>query len=255
MPVGVETVIVQYPGRHDRISEPCIEDMHEMADIADALTPEVAGMTDLPMTMFGHGIGSAVAYEVASRLERDFGFVVDTVFVSARSAPHCCRGEDSHRRLRAPFVAFGGEDDPTCSVADLYTWSDATSANAEVHIFPGGHDYLATNEAGVAAAVARQLSGLPVRPTPRPDLAMESRPPSTSTEQSVIAIWAAHLGMSGVGADDDFFSLGGHSLAGMKILDEIRRSYQVEIAPVDFYLQPTPAALAAKIDLHVGGVT
>ncbi|WP_330230955.1 alpha/beta fold hydrolase [Nocardia sp. NBC_00508] len=284
MPAGVETVVVQYPGRQDRLSERCLEDIDAMAD---ALVSELADLTDLPMSMFGHSMGSAVAYEVALRLERDLGFLVDTVFVSGRTAPHRRHGEDDHRlgdedlvaamrrlgggdddvyrnpklwplilpplrsdlrlldayrpvtltSLQAGFVAFGGQADQTCPVADLHAWTAATTGDLEIRTFPGGHHYLVAAEAEVVAAVVSRLA---------------TRPPLTATEQDVVDIWAEHLGISGIGVDDDFFSLGGHSLVGMKILDDIDRRHHVEISPVEFYLRPTPAALAARIRQSIG---
>lgn len=71
---------------------------------------------------------------------------------------------------------------------------------------------------------------------------------STSTEDAVIEIWGRHIDTKVIRSTDDFFALGGHSLAGMRILGDIRAAYTVEITPLDFYLNPTPAALAARID-------
>jgi pyochelin biosynthetic protein PchC len=111
LPTGVELVAVQYPGRQDRIREPCIEDM---AELADRLVVELAASCDLPMRMFGHSMGSAVAYEVALRLEADAGVVMDGIFVSGRTAPHRRPGEDNHRlpdeELVAEIRKLGGPD-------------------------------------------------------------------------------------------------------------------------------------------------
>jgi pyochelin biosynthetic protein PchC len=111
LPVGVELIAVQYPGRQDRIREPCVEDMNEMAD---QLAVELAPFCDLPLRMFGHSMGSAVAYEVALRLERNPDSTIDRIFVSARMAPHRRHGEPNHRLGDEDLVAeirrLGGPD-------------------------------------------------------------------------------------------------------------------------------------------------
>lgn len=111
LPPGVETLVVQYPGRQERMAEPCIEDMAETADrVAEELAPHL----DLPLTFFGHSMGSGLAYEVARRLERDHAVVVTRVFVSARTAPHHVHGEKRHllpdEELVASMRALGGPD-------------------------------------------------------------------------------------------------------------------------------------------------
>ncbi|NMO50554.1 thioesterase [Actinoplanes sp. TBRC 11911] len=93
LPAGTELVAVQYPGRQDRMLEPCVEDMREMAD---RITAELTGLLDLPMAMFGHSMGSAIGYEVALRLQRDHDFTVAVLFVSGRTSPHRIPGEPRH---------------------------------------------------------------------------------------------------------------------------------------------------------------
>lgn len=91
VPLGVELLAVRYPGRLDRLSEPFIEDMDELADaVADALVP----LLDRPISLFGHSMGSSVAYEVALRLETRHGFTPSRVFVSGRLAPHVSQHDD-----------------------------------------------------------------------------------------------------------------------------------------------------------------
>lgn len=111
LPTGTELVAVQYPGRQNRLAEEPIGDMAEMADhLARALRP----LLDLPMVLFGHSMGSGLSYEVAGRLERWDGFVMDHVFVSARPAPHRIDGEHRHRlndeELVAAMRRLGGPD-------------------------------------------------------------------------------------------------------------------------------------------------
>ncbi|MCX5265915.1 phosphopantetheine-binding protein [Streptomyces sp. NBC_00199] len=66
-------------------------------------------------------------------------------------------------------------------------------------------------------------------------------------------MWCDHLGLEGIGADDDFFELGGHSLLAVALIAELHREFGVEISPISFYLDPTPAGLARS--LTQAGVT
>ncbi|MGW6979870.1 thioesterase II family protein [Streptomyces sp. NPDC054932] len=92
LPKDVDLLAVRYPGRQDRLAEPCVTDMDELADrITGALLP----LTDLPVALFGHSMGSSVAYEVARRLEAR-GTAPAHLLVSGRAAPHRTRRSEFH---------------------------------------------------------------------------------------------------------------------------------------------------------------
>ncbi|MFJ9715307.1 thioesterase II family protein [Streptomyces sp. NPDC101213] len=81
---AAEVLIVQYPGRQDRLAEPALGDLRQLADrIAHALLP----WRDRPLALFGHSMGSLLAYEVALRLERRRGRPLVGLVVSGRAAP------------------------------------------------------------------------------------------------------------------------------------------------------------------------
>ncbi|GAA2586244.1 alpha/beta fold hydrolase [Dactylosporangium fulvum] len=85
LPARVELITVQYPGRQDRLAEPCARSVPE---IADALVPALAPYADRPLYLFGHSMGGLVAYEVATRLEAGAGPDPAGLFVSGQLAPH-----------------------------------------------------------------------------------------------------------------------------------------------------------------------
>jgi pyochelin biosynthetic protein PchC len=93
VPSGVELHAVQYPGRLDRVGDPCVVDMDTMAaGIADAVAP----LTGVPVVFFGHSLGAVVAYEVACALAERGGPLPARVFVSGRPAPHRQRPDALH---------------------------------------------------------------------------------------------------------------------------------------------------------------
>ena len=109
---GVEVLAVQYPGRQDRRQEPHIETITELADrVHEAL----GGWTDRPYAFFGHSMGAVLAYEVASRCERQGGAPPPVwLFASGRSAPSRDVRGDVHRRddegILAELLRVGGTD-------------------------------------------------------------------------------------------------------------------------------------------------
>ena len=83
LPDDVELLSAQYPGRQDRLAEPCLVSMDQFADaVCTALTP----FLDLPVALFGHSMGASLAHEVALRLERA-GTAPLALLVSSRMPP------------------------------------------------------------------------------------------------------------------------------------------------------------------------
>ncbi|MBW1600718.1 thioesterase [Streptomyces sp. JJ66] len=111
LPEGVEMLAVQYPGRQSRIAEPCFESLPELAT---AVTVALKAHSDLPLTLFGHSMGSAIAYEVARALRQD-GREVPRLLVSGRGSPHVGYGDRrppglDDRSLIAVVRALSGSD-------------------------------------------------------------------------------------------------------------------------------------------------
>lgn len=69
-----------------------------------------------------------------------------------------------------------------------------------------------------------------------------------SLVREISALWGEYLDGREVGADDDFFTLGGNSLTGIKIIDRVSQDYGVELSVRAFYLAQTPARVAELIE-------
>ncbi|MFE3223297.1 non-ribosomal peptide synthase/polyketide synthase [Nocardia sp. NPDC059228] len=80
------------------------------------------------------------------------------------------------------------------------------------------------------------------------DTATAYRAPATPAEEAVAAIFADLLDLTVVGADDDFFTLGGNSLIATRAIARIRESLGVTVDVRDFFERPTVSALAALGD-------
>ncbi|MCU0680702.1 MAG: amino acid adenylation domain-containing protein [Polyangiaceae bacterium] len=88
-------------------------------------------------------------------------------------------------------------------------------------------------------------------PAPERDAGATGAPPHTPTEQALAAIWAQVLSLPAVGADDNFFDLGGDSILGLQI---IARAKEIgfRLSPRQLFDHQTLAALAAAIDAEGG---
>jgi NADPH:quinone reductase-like Zn-dependent oxidoreductase/NAD(P)-dependent dehydrogenase (short-subunit alcohol dehydrogenase family) len=82
----------------------------------------------------------------------------------------------------------------------------------------------------------------------RPALATAYRPPRGATEVRVLAIWEELLGVSGIGADDNFFELRGDSLLAAQVTSRLYAALQVKLPLSSVFEHPTPAGLADRID-------
>ncbi|MBB5078839.1 non-ribosomal peptide synthetase/MFS transporter [Nonomuraea endophytica] len=91
-------------------------------------------------------------------------------------------------------------------------------------------------------------AALPEPEGERPEQGVAFEPPSGPVEETIAAAMAEVLGLSRVGALDDFFDLGGHSLLATRVIARLRRDLPEECAPVsvmDLFQHPTVRRLAA----------
>jgi amino acid adenylation domain-containing protein len=72
--------------------------------------------------------------------------------------------------------------------------------------------------------------------------------PATETEREIAAIWSEVLGVDRVGARDDFFDLGGHSLMAVQILSRMRARLGVDLPVRVLFEAPRLADLAWRAD-------
>ncbi|QKV97135.1 KR domain-containing protein [Streptomyces sp. NA02950] len=79
------------------------------------------------------------------------------------------------------------------------------------------------------------------------------REPGTPVERGVAACWAALLGDDPIGADDDFFELGGDSLVALRLLSAVRERYGVELSMAQLFDAPTISGQAAAIEHGASG--
>ncbi|MEV0101358.1 amino acid adenylation domain-containing protein, partial [Nocardia sp. NPDC050789] len=94
----------------------------------------------------------------------------------------------------------------------------------------------------VSGKLDRKLLPEPVLPVG------EFREPSSWLEEEVARAFGAVLGVDRVGADDDFYALGGNSLKSVQVVTHLRKEIDYEV-PIRWMLSdPCPADLAKRIE-------
>ncbi|MBZ4497902.1 alpha/beta fold hydrolase [Dermacoccus sp. Tok2021] len=119
LPDDIEGVLVQYPGREDRINEPppCT-----MEQLADSLTEAVGVLFDRPVWFFGHSMGASVAHEVTRRLTVRSGPLPKRLVVSGRPGPSRQTSDDLHlddERLWNDVCRLGGTDSQLLAMPEV----------------------------------------------------------------------------------------------------------------------------------------
>jgi surfactin synthase thioesterase subunit len=107
---GGDTVVVQYPQRADRFREPAAETLPELAlELFEAADWSCLA----PLRLFGHSMGSLVAFEFA-RIAEERGIAVRKLWASASPAPSAVARSSplptGHAGVLADLVELGGTD-------------------------------------------------------------------------------------------------------------------------------------------------
>jgi amino acid adenylation domain-containing protein len=91
---------------------------------------------------------------------------------------------------------------------------------------------------------------LPKPDRKRPDLNTPYVAPVRDFELKVAKIWEAVLEVRPVGIHDNFFDLGGHSLAATRVVSRVMEQFQLEIPLQALFQSPTVAEMASVIVEH-----
>jgi amino acid adenylation domain-containing protein len=73
--------------------------------------------------------------------------------------------------------------------------------------------------------------------------------PQTQTQKIIAEIWRDLLKVDGIGVDDDFFDLGGHSMAATALVQRLRKAFGVDVRLASLFDRPTIAGLSEVVNV------
>ncbi len=96
------------------------------------------------------------------------------------------------------------------------------------------------------------VEALPAPDGTRPDLGAEFVASSSTIEKTLVEIWGEVLGLEAIGIHDNFFDLGGHSLAATRVASRLRDRLGRDVPLSDLFDRPTVADLARHVEMLQG---
>ncbi|MBK5107090.1 MAG: amino acid adenylation domain-containing protein, partial [Anaerolineales bacterium] len=72
--------------------------------------------------------------------------------------------------------------------------------------------------------------------------------PESQVEKELALIWGEVLNIEAIGIHDNFFEIGGDSIATIQVTMRISQAYQIELRPVALFNSPTIAQLAFQVE-------
>ncbi|MES4891873.1 non-ribosomal peptide synthase/polyketide synthase [Streptomyces sp. NPDC096012] len=148
------------------------------------------------------------------------------------------------RRLVAHVVGTGGGDRATAppSAAELRSHLEGL---LPAHMVPAAYVPMTTLPLTANGKLDRRAL-----PAPGPDgFAADAgrTPPRTPAERLVATAWTDVLDTDGVGADDDFFALGGDSILAVRVVSRLRAAFGTAVSPRLLFTHPRLSELAAAL--------
>ena len=160
---------------------------------------------------------------------------------------------------QAAVVVRGGPDDQSREIVafvvtrpgpPLTPWRAALATRLPEYMIPGRFvtvDALPTTPNGKVDR--KDLATRPLTAEDRP----QSRRPRTAEEGAIFDLWRELLPERAIGATDDFFAVGGHSLLGARMLAQLAQRTGVTLPLAALLTSPTIEALAARIQIERSG--
>ena len=158
----------------------------------------------------------------------------------------------------AAVIAVGDTDEKRHLLAFVTVNTEVQGRELRQQLMTRLPDYMVPSTVVVLEELPRNASGKVARPLLRDmaqAFAVAAREPLpvaptvlSNTERRVAEMVKELLGGRPIGLHDNFYDQGGHSLLAARLMLLVYRTFGVDLAPRDFFVEPTVAALAARVD-------
>jgi len=162
-----------------------------------------------------------------------------------------------HPEIEASFVCtYSDPSGDQRLVAYVVPATDVTPKPGDLRSYLGS--YLPSH---MLPSAFVQLDRLPLSPHGKLDRAALPQPtaenilredslegPQSPIEEHLGVVLSGLLGVARVGSEDNFFTLGGHSLMGAQLIAKIRENFGVELSLRCLFDEPTPRGMSAEIE-------
>ena len=159
----------------------------------------------------------------------------------------------SHPAVREAVVTVLDEGGEKVLCAYLVTRGELPGDDARLYLKGKLPDYMVPRHFIRMEAIPLNTNGkvdYKALPHPEPRESGAAVMPGDPVRRRLVEIWSSILGIKpeGIGSQDDFFSLGGHSLKATILAAKIESAFGVAIPLVELFAGPTVEALAAYIE-------
>jgi len=189
---------------------------------------------------------------------KDFRVKVRGYGVELAEVEKCLR---NHAKIRDVVVVARGSDSGEGRLVAYFTCSDQPNPTvSELRGFLKKNlpDYMVPSAFVMLDTIPLTPNGkldrkaLPEPDKLRPQLDTWYAAPRSPTEEQLAGIWSQVLSLDRVGVHDNFFDLGGHSLAATRVVSRVIKQFQLEVPLQSLFQSPTVAEMAAVIAEHQG---
>jgi phthiocerol/phenolphthiocerol synthesis type-I polyketide synthase E len=235
---------------YDRHFHAKVEGSRTIAEVIAALQPKFCLLFSSNAALLG-GLGS-IAYSAASIFMDAFAETMaitgNTRWISADWDPWLTRDDE---RIHATY-------DTGLQKHALNAEESRETFRRVIAGAPPGRVIVSTGnlplrirfwtEGGANAAPGNKEDGTAHTLHARPTLTTTYVPPRSELENTVLQIWQQALGINQLGIHDNFFDLGGNSLIGLRMINTVKKTLQIELPIMALFEGPTISSLCQRIE-------
>lgn len=151
-----------------------------------------------------------------------------------------------HDKLSCDLDVLICPDDPKVDGEKALRWNLLTSGETRIIERDGGHFLVDSQKEYIFSRLNERLSETGRKAAVKVETADDAE--LSDTEKTIISLWEELLGKTGLTSSSDFILSGGDSLKAVRLINEVRRIYDVEIKITDVFGCGDAKTLAGCID-------